>query len=43
MVSNSLKMTGDALVSALQRIKDDSGSDPDYLAIRETLPADWPM
>jgi hypothetical protein len=43
MVSNSLKMTEEALVSALGRIKGAHGSDPDYLEMRQTLPEDWPM
>ena len=43
MVSNSLKVSEAELIAALERIRADHAGQPDYLELRATLPADWPM
>lgn len=43
MVSNSLRITEGELLGRLARIRDTMADDPDYGALRSTLPQDWPM
>ena len=43
MVSNSLHMTEEELLAALDRIKAAHAADPDYQEMRAALPEDWPM
>lgn len=43
MVSNSLKMSQQEIVAALQRLKADHSDDPEYKNLRKDLPKDWPI
>lgn len=43
MVSNTLHMDLEELVATLARIGRDCADDPDFLAMRRKLPADWPI
>ena len=42
MVSNSLKMDLQELLDELQRMRRESGDDPEYQEVRGSLPPDWP-
>ena len=43
MVSNSLKMSQQEIVAALQRLKADHSDDPEYKNLRKDLPKNWPI
>ena len=43
MVSNSLHITEEALVAALERIRVALRADAEYQAMRATLPGHWPI
>jgi hypothetical protein len=43
MVSNTLKMRLEDLLATLERLRRESGQDPEYQELRRELPADWPM
>jgi hypothetical protein len=43
MVSNTLRMDLGELVATLERVAQTCADDPDYVAMRGKLPADWPI
>lgn len=43
MVSNSLRMELGEFLTVLQRLREQSGADPEYQEFRRGLPAEWPM
>ncbi len=43
MVSNTLGMELDDLVSTLKRVRETCGEDPEYLKLRAPLPDGWPI
>ncbi len=43
MVSSVLKMDLQELLDTLERLRRDYHDDPDYIALRAALPADWPL
>jgi hypothetical protein len=43
MVSNVLKLSQQDLVAVLLRFRTEYGEDPEYQALRQQFPADWPM
>ncbi len=43
MVSNYLEMDVEQLYALLERLRVEHGDDPEYIALRSALPADWPL
>jgi len=43
MVSNTLGLDLEWLRATLERLRTVSPDDPEYLALRKDLPADWPL
>lgn len=43
MVSNTLHLDLQKLLSSLERISRDFGDDPEYLKWRRQMPKDWPI
>ena len=43
MVSSTIDLDLEELYAALERLRVECADDPDYLALRAALPADWPL
>ena len=43
MVSNSLKISQEEVVAALNRLRAKDSADADYKILRKDLPKDWPI
>ena len=43
MVSNTVKMTQEEVIAALQRLRADYCDDPEYKKLRKDLPKNWPL
>jgi hypothetical protein len=43
MVSNALAISVEELYAALERLRVEHGTDPEYVKLRGVLPADWPL
>ena len=43
MVSNTLKISQEEVVTALKRLKAKHSDDPEYKKLRKELPKDWPV
>ena len=43
MVSNAIDVELGELLATLQRIRREHADDPEYVQLRPTWPADWPM
>jgi hypothetical protein len=43
MVSNTLKISQEEVVAALQRLRETHAEDPQYQKLRKDLPAEWPI
>ena len=43
MVSNSLKISQDEVVKALNRLRQEKADDPEYKKLRKDLPKSWPV
>jgi hypothetical protein len=43
MVSNTLKMDQQEIVTALKRLRAHHAADPEYKKLRKDLPDDWPI
>jgi hypothetical protein len=43
MVSNTLRMTEQKLLAALERLRHGAGQTPEYRKLRNDLPEDWPI
>jgi len=43
MVSNTLNLDLEWLYATVERLRVESGDDPEYLSLRKDLPADWPL
>ena len=43
MVSNTLKISQDAVVAVLTRLRDKHADDPEYKKLRQDLPSEWPI
>jgi hypothetical protein len=43
MVSNTLKMSQEEVVTALKRLRAKHGTDPEYKKLRKDLPKEWPI
>jgi hypothetical protein len=43
MVSNSLKISQQEIVTALKRLRSQHSDDPEYQKIRKDLPKNWPV
>ena len=43
MVSNSLKISQEEVVKALDRLRREKGDDPEYKKLRKDLPKNWPV
>jgi hypothetical protein len=43
MVSSALDLDLEDLYATLERLRDEHADDPEYVALRAELPADWPL
>jgi hypothetical protein len=43
MVSNSLKISQEEVVKALNRLRREKADNPEYLKLRKDLPKGWPV
>ena len=43
MVSSAIDIDLETLYATLERLRVEHADDPEYQAIRKTLPADWPI
>ena len=43
MVSNSLKISQEEVVKALDRLRREKADDPEYKKLRKDLPKNWPV
>jgi hypothetical protein len=43
MVSNTLKISQEEVVAALERVRDNCRDDPEYRKLRKDLPPEWPI
>jgi hypothetical protein len=43
MVSNSLKISQQDIVTALKRLKREQADNPEYQKVRRDLPKNWPV
>jgi hypothetical protein len=43
MVSNSLKISQEEVVKALNRLRREKVNDPEYKKLRQDLPKSWPV
>jgi hypothetical protein len=43
MVSNSLKISQEEVVKALDRLRREKTDDPEYRKLRKDLPKSWPL
>jgi hypothetical protein len=43
MVSNSLKISQEAVVKALERLRREKADDAEYKKLRKDLPKNWPV
>ena len=43
MVSNSLKISQEEVVEALNRLRPEKAADPEYRKLRKDLPKSWPV
>jgi hypothetical protein len=43
MVSNAVKMSEEAVIAALKRLRAQHGGDPEYQKLRKDLPKEWPI
>ena len=43
MVSNAVKMSEDAVLAALKRLRAEHSDNPEYRKLRKDLPNDWPI
>jgi hypothetical protein len=43
MVSNTLKISQEEVVAALQRLRATQSDDPQYQKLRKDLPPEWPI
>jgi hypothetical protein len=43
MVSNSLMISQEEVVAALQRLRAENSNDSEYKKLRKDLPKDWPL
>jgi hypothetical protein len=43
MVSNSLKISQEEVVKALDRLRRENADDPEYKKLRKDLPKSWPV
>jgi hypothetical protein len=43
MVSNSLKISQEEVVKALNRLRRERADDPEYKKLRKDLPKSWPV
>ena len=43
MVSNAVKMSQEAVITALDRLRAEHSDDPEYRRLRKDLPKNWPI
>jgi hypothetical protein len=43
MVSSAIDMDLEDLLATLERLRVEHASDPDYIKLRQVLPAQWPL
>jgi hypothetical protein len=43
MVSNTLKISQEEVVAALERLRNTHADDPQYQKLRKDVPPDWPI
>ena len=43
MVSSSLNMSAEEVLEVLVRLRSKEADDPEYQALRSSLPGDWPI